>query len=72
MSILSDYERQSATWIKLKEHIEERTAILRKKNDGDLTERETMHVRGQIAALKNLLAQVDQQSVLVTAEYDAE
>lgn len=56
--ILTKVELQSATWIKLQEYIEEQIEALRLKNDASLDERETARLRGQIAALKNLLAAV--------------
>lgn len=70
--ILANHEITSSAWRKLKEHIEERIAHLRKRNDGDLTERETAHVRGQIFAMKNLLDQAEPPPGLVTAGFDDE
>ena len=43
---------------KINEYIDGRIDSLRRRNDGDLSERETSHLRGRIAELRNLLAQV--------------
>lgn len=53
---LSPHEIQGSTWLKLKEGIEEKIDQLRKRNDGDFDLVETTRLRGQIMALKNLLA----------------
>lgn len=46
---LTGSEIHSALWKKIKEHLEERIALNRKKNDGDLTPERTAKVRGRIA-----------------------
>jgi len=58
--LLDGADRASSTWQKLKKHLEARLHQLRVKNDNDnqkLTEADTAALRGQIAAIKNLLAQ---------------
>lgn len=53
---LDKLESQSAVWLKLKEHIEERLIQLRMQNDGDLSDIETARLRGRVAMCKELLA----------------
>ena len=53
---LDDHERASALWQKLEAHLRERLNMARLKNDGELSEVETARLRGQIFALKSLIA----------------
>lgn len=53
---LSNEERQSALWLKLRAHLEDRLEALRFQNDGDRTPEETAKIRGRIAEVKNMLA----------------
>ena len=53
---LDKLESQSAVWLKLKEHIEERRSQMRMQNDGDLSHIETARLRGRVAMCKELLA----------------
>jgi ribosomal protein L30/L7E len=53
---LTHEERHSALWLKLKEHIAEQIDMLRRRNDGDFDAVTTASIRGQIRALKNLVA----------------
>lgn len=53
---LTNIERSSTAWLKLRDEINNRIGLLRVKNDGDLTEVETARLRGRIAALKDLVA----------------
>lgn len=55
MALIEEHERYSAVWVKLKEHIEDRLDLHRKKNDADLSSDETARLRGRIAELKYLL-----------------
>lgn len=49
-------DTQSRTWLVVKSHLQERLARCREKNDSaGLTEAETAALRGEIAAIKNLL-----------------
>lgn len=52
---LTRQEQDSAVWQKLKTHLETRLEVMRKRNDGDLSEVETGRLRGQIAFAKELL-----------------
>lgn len=53
--VLTRQDQDSATWAKMKVYLELRLDILRKKNDGSLSDVETARVRGQIAMIKELL-----------------
>lgn len=53
---LAPHEAQSALWLKIKEHMESRLAVHRRKNDGDLDATQTARIRGRIAELLNLMA----------------
>lgn len=53
---LTQGDRQSQTWLKLKEHLEQKLKNLRGQNDGDLDPIPTAHIRGQIKFVKGLLA----------------
>lgn len=53
---LTQGDRQSQTWLKLKAHMEEKLKILRGQNDGELDPIQTAHIRGQIKFAKGLLA----------------
>ena len=53
---LAPHERQSAVWIKLRDHMVQRLTDLRSKNDGSHDAETTANLRGRIAQLKELLA----------------
>lgn len=53
---LNAVEKQSALWRKLEQHLTERLATMRQKNDGNLDPLETAKVRGRITELKDLIA----------------
>ncbi len=52
---LSEYEKQSAVWVKVSKYLTERLDTLRLQNDGDRTSIETARLRGRIAEIKTLL-----------------
>ena len=54
--ILNHTDRHSATWQKIKQWAEEEINFLRIKNDGALDELTTASIRGEIRALKKLVA----------------
>lgn len=56
--LLDDLERASAAWLKLEKHINARIDGLRKSNDISRDPLATEKIRGRIAELKELLAQV--------------
>lgn len=58
---MSDFELlpadlTSATWLSLKQHLQDRLATLRAQNDTEQTPEKTARLRGQIAEVKRLLA----------------
>lgn len=55
--ILDPFERESALWKRLTEHINERLEVCRRKNDSrNLSELDTAFLRGEINQLKSFLA----------------
>jgi len=50
------YDKESATWQKLKAHYEARLQVLRMKNDHPLPEEQRNILIGQIQEVKTLLA----------------
>lgn len=53
---LTEQERGSALWQRLKAHIESRLESHRRKNDNDAPDEKTAKLRGRIAECKILLA----------------
>lgn len=56
--LLDDLERASAAWLKLEKHLHSRIDALRRMNDTSRDPAATEKIRGRIAELKDLLAQV--------------
>lgn len=56
---LNQNDFASVTWQRLRLHMESRLHVLRLRNDADLPPDETAQIRGQIRALKTLLALED-------------
>lgn len=54
--ILTPADRQSAIWLKLKEHYTQRLNTLREQNDGNLDAEATAKIRGRIAEARQFLA----------------
>lgn len=54
--LLDQNDRQSITWRKLNKHLEERLQALRARNDTELDPTATAKLRGEISAVKNILA----------------
>ena len=65
---LTEVERSSAAWMKLKEEINNQIVIMRNLNDGDLDYEKTLRLRGRISALKGLLAWGEPDQVLPVAD----
>ena len=59
---------QSATWQKLRQHIEARIDLLRRKNDHDADERATARLRGRIDELNSLLLSVEPKPMKFTRD----
>lgn len=54
---LTDGEKLSTTWVRLKAHLEDELALQRARNDNaKLTEAETASLRGNISRLKAIIA----------------
>ena len=53
--VLTQSERHSSTWMKIKVHLEERLSAQRLRLEGTLDLDETNRVRGRIAELKTCL-----------------
>lgn len=53
---LSNHDKAQGLWVRLKSHLEDRLADLRRRNDAMLPDLETAMLRGEILALKKLLA----------------
>lgn len=62
MKVLNDHEASSAVWMKIREHLEERLALLRAKNDDSKPVDETEKLRGRIREVKYLLS-LDRQDL---------
>lgn len=53
---LSNEERHSPVWARLREHLEQRLQSLRQRNDTDLTLEQTAKLRGRIADTQYVLS----------------
>ena len=53
---LTEYEKQSSTWERVKAHLEERLLILRERNDGLMSENDRNILLGSIRTIKEILA----------------
>ena len=62
--ILTDGDKLTPTWAKLEEHLKDRLAMLRAKNDAPMSEAETATLRGRIAEVKALLSLGDERPVI--------
>lgn len=61
---INDTDKLNPLWGKLMDMWEERLAVLRRKNDGDLTEFQTAKVRGQIAELRSWMGKDKDKPVI--------
>lgn len=52
---LTSHERINPLWRRIEQHLEDRLAVLRAKNDSDLDPNETARLRGRILEIKSLL-----------------
>jgi len=63
--VLEDGERRHPLWARLKAHLTERLAQCRIRNDrATLTEQETAALRGEIKALKGIIALGDEPPLI--------
>lgn len=56
---LSEHDKATVLWLRLKAHLEDRLAALRVRNDAPQSEQDTAALRGEIRGLKKLLALSD-------------
>jgi hypothetical protein len=61
---LTDRDKASDVWLRLRAHLTDRLADARLRNDQVLSEPETAMLRGEIRCLKRLLALGDDRPVL--------
>ena len=61
---LSENEKASPLWLRLKAHLEDRLAAARVRNDGVQMEAETAALRGEIRALKRIISLGDDRPIL--------
>jgi hypothetical protein len=54
--VLTEGDRNNATWKRLQDHYEKRLAQLRERNDKPRSHDDTLSLRGRIAEVKELLA----------------
>jgi len=62
--ILTQGERASSTWGKTMEYLNGRLAALRRQLEGDLDDRQTIKLRGQIAEVKFLMSLNEERPVI--------
>lgn len=61
---LTPQDRHSATWLRLKAHLEDKLATARVENEGDKDAIMTAKIRGRIGLLKALIA-LDQDDPVI-------
>jgi hypothetical protein len=66
---LTEHDKAQGLWVRLKAHLAERLADLRVRNDAALTESETATLRGEIKALKHIIA-LDAVRPIMTGDGD--
>jgi hypothetical protein len=54
--IISEQERESVLWKRIRSHYDKRLSTMRSKNDGPLGNEETLVLRGRIHEIKTLLS----------------
>lgn len=63
MTRFEQQDRQSATWQRIRSHIEARIEALRGQLERDVEAEATSHIRGRIAELRGLLEAVEPRRV---------
>jgi len=63
---LSEQDKAQGLWLRFKDHLLERLADARRRNDTALPETETAALRGEIKCLKRLLSLGDDRPVIPT------
>lgn len=69
MTVLTKADYHNPTWLKIKEHLNERLNSARAKNDASLDSEATARLRGRISELKYLI-DLDQPSPSIDADAD--
>jgi hypothetical protein len=64
---LTEHDKTSSLWMRLKAHLEGRLAVARIRNDAVLPEPETSALRGEIKTLKALI-KLDAARPILTGE----
>jgi hypothetical protein len=63
---LTEPDKAQGLWLRLREHLADRLADARKRNDGPLDPHETASLRGEIRTLKRIIALGDDRPVIPT------
>ena len=66
--ILTEGDRHSAVWQKMKKYLDAELAVLRKRNDKHLPDDGNMRLRERINAVKDLLALGEDKPVLPSGD----
>jgi hypothetical protein len=53
---LTDADRNTAAWLKIRAHLQQRLDALRRMNDNELSVEKTATLRGKIQEIKELIA----------------
>lgn len=61
---LSEHDKASGLWLRLRAHLEDRLMLARTRNDTPLPECETALLRGEIKCLKRIISLGDDRPVL--------
>jgi hypothetical protein len=67
---LTEDDRHSPLWMRLKAHFEDSLADARRSNDRPFSERETATLRGEIMCLKKLIRLDADRPEMTGSEYD--
>ena len=66
---LTEHDKASSLWVRLLDHLEDRLAAARVRNDMPMGECETASLRGEIRAMKRIIALGDSRPI-VTGDGD--
>lgn len=61
---LTEPDKHTPLWIRLKAHLEQRLMDARKRNDGALSEADTASLRGEIKSLRHLIKLGDTRTLI--------
>jgi hypothetical protein len=61
---LTEQDKATALWLRLRAHLEDRLAAARRRNDEPQPEANTATIRGEIKALKSFIALGDERPIL--------